>query len=157
MGRMTHIVALASLAAVLVIVVLAFVSLEAGRPSDWQRRLNEYLSLTSTLSETTTILAVAQAQQPQNLTEDVALAVPIGQEWKGIKIPPPREVKCVLLERVRRFADGAETVRTQEMILVGYHTDLMWHQGWVVHRPKSGESPEVLGCGLTPTPTGPSD
>jgi hypothetical protein len=148
--------------AALIAAIATFAVLEAQRPPNWQFELNRYLESTASPSETVTVKSVVPAQQPQNFTPDMASAVLTGWEWKSISIPPPRDIQCVLLERTRHSTATAEVLRLQEVVLVGFHSDLMWHEGWIVHEltsdlstPKSQEILTALGCnlGLTFSPT----
>jgi hypothetical protein len=154
--KMTKTIALIILVVALAAVSVTFAALEAKRPPNWQLELDKYLAFTAVPSETVTVQSVVQARQPWNFNTDMASAVLLaGWEWGNITIPPPREVKCVLLERVRYSTADAEETRTQEVVLVGYHTDSLWHEGWIVHEltggPSSRKSQEnlaALGCDL---------
>lgn len=61
----------------------------------------------------------------------------------------------MLLERVRRSTERGEETRRQQVVLVGYHTDMLWNDSWVVHElnddssaEKSMEMLAMLGCDL---------
>jgi hypothetical protein len=71
---------------------------------------------------------------------------------KGIDIPPPRKVRCVFLERTHTSTLTTGELCIREVVLVGYHTDLLWNEGWVVHElpgdlftPQSQETLVALG------------
>jgi hypothetical protein len=148
---MTKTIALVIIVVALMAVIVTFAALETKRPPNWQFKLDEYLAFTALPSETVTVQSVAQARQPGNFNPDVASAVLTDWTWGNINIPPPREVKCVLLERVHYSPANVEETRSQEIILVSYHTDLLWHQGWIVHELTGDQSPEsmaALGCDL---------
>lgn len=136
-------------------VIAIFGVLETRRPPNWRLELDEYLSETAVSSGAATVQSVVQAQQPWNFNPTMASAVLTGWRWRSIDIPPPKEIKCVLLERVRRSTERGEETRRQQVVLVGYHTDMLWNDSWVVHElnddssaEKSMEMLAMLGCDL---------
>ncbi len=146
--------------AVTTIAVLAtFAIFEAQRLPNWRLELDQYLEFTSVPSETVSVLSVARAGRPWNYTLGMASPVLTDWRWQGIDIPSPRKVQCVLIERTRPSSSTADEMRTREVVLVSYHTDLLWNVGWVVHElpgdlftQQSQETLAALGCGFKPEP-----
>jgi len=66
-------------------------------------------------------------------------------------------MKCVLLERVAYSATDGEQTRRQEVVLLGYHTDRLWNDSWIVHElagdlsaPGALDNLAAIGCELGP-------
>ena len=128
--------------------------LEARRPPDWRLELDRYLEATGRPSETVAVQSVVQARRPWNLAPDMVSTALMDQTWQSIDVPPPSNVRCVLLERVRHSPATAREWRTQEVVLLGYHTDLLWKDGWIVYEltsdwctPESHQTLAAIGCG----------
>ena len=138
--------------AVLATAMVIFMMLESQRPPNWQLELNQYFELTTPPPETVTMQAVVPARRPQNFSPEMAFAVLTGSTWGGIDIPPPNEIKCVLLERTRRDGETGGKIHWRQLVLVAYHSDHLWHQGWIVHEagdlsePTSIKILTMLGC-----------
>lgn len=153
--RVQRILALSILAITLFAVIATFAALEAKRPQDWQRALDDYLASSAAPSGAATVQLVIPAQEPWNFSPDMASPVLTGWLWGNIDIPPPREMKCVLLERAASSTATSQRPSIREVVLIGYHSDQLWHQGWVVYEidsdlsiPESLKNLAVLGCDL---------
>jgi hypothetical protein len=152
---MQKIFALSILTTTLFVVIATFAVLEAKRPQDWQLALDDYLASSVVSSGAATVQSVIPAQEPWNFSPDMASPVLTGWPWGNINIPSPKEMKCVLLERAASSTATSERPHTQEVVLIGYHTDQLWHKGWIVYElegdlstPESLENLAALGCDL---------
>lgn len=139
---------------VLFTVVNVFWVFESNRTPDWEMELDRYFAQTAALSETVTMQAVVPARHPQNFAPDMADPVETGWPWGGIDLPPPTDIKCVILERTYR--ERRRTNHRRELVLVSYQTDHLWHQGWLVQEvgelaePTTGKILNRLGCDFEP-------
>ena len=152
---MRRVVALLVPCAVLVATIGTVGVLEARRPPDWQLELDRYLEVTGRPSETVAVQSVVQARRPWNLAPDMVSTALMDSTWHSIEIPPPSNVRCVLLERVRHSPATPGEWRTQEVVLLGYHTDRLWKDGWIVYElasdwctPGSHQALARVGCDL---------
>jgi len=150
---MTRVVALMIPCAVLIATIVTVGVLEARRLPDWQLELDRYLEATGRPSETVAVRSVVRARQPWNLAPDMVSTVLMDPTWQSIEIPPPSNIQCVLLEHVRYPTATAREWRIQEVVLLGYHTDLLWKDGWIVYEltsewctPKSHQTLAAIGC-----------
>jgi hypothetical protein len=152
---MRRVVALLVPCAVLIATIGMFCVLETRRLPDWRFELDRYLEVTGRPSETVAVQSVVQARRPWNLAPDMVSTALMDPTWRSIDVPPPSNVRCVLLERVRHPTAAAGEWRTQEVVLLGYHTDLLWQDGWIVYEltsdwctPESHWALAQVGCDL---------
>jgi hypothetical protein len=152
---MRRVVALLVPFAVLIATIGTVGVLEARRLPDWRLELDRYLEATGRPSETVAVQSVVQARRPWNLAPDIVSTASMDPTWQSIDVPPPSNVRCVLLERVRYSPATAGEWRTQEVVLLGYHTDLLWKDGWIVYEltsdwctPESHQALAQVGCDL---------
>jgi hypothetical protein len=151
---MRRVVALAVPCAVLIATIATVGVLEARRLPDWQLELDRYLEATGRPSETVAVQSVMRARRPWNLGPGMVSTVLMDPTWQSIDAPPPSDIQCVLLERVRHSTATAGEWRVQEVVLLGYHTNLLWKDGWIVYEltsewctPKSHQALAEIGCG----------
>ncbi len=140
------------------IVGVAILLFEAGRPPDWRVELGQYILYQNTHSpETVSIQAVAKASQPWKFSPAMSTSVfgdsvfrtdnrYNGRKGGYITLPfPPEQIYCVLLEYGDRH----------ELAFVSRHNDQVWWQDWVVHQGSSApfsfefrQTVSLLGCDL---------
>lgn len=153
---MKKIIALGFPLMVLVSVVTVLVLLEGQRVPDWQAELSEYITQHRLPGETIKVGVAVQASNPENFQESMGRAVPNDWPWGIGEVPfPPSALKCILLERDRKPIGGTQTEPKRQVIFVGYHSDSLWHVGWLVHEgPVEPFTPEdtttfnTIGCDL---------
>ena len=134
--------------------IVAVIVLETLRTPDWQVELDAYVA-TQTVTGTRTVQSVAEAERPWLF--EAAMGQVVRQEWTTFveEIPyPPQKVRCVLLAQ-RNPPPGAKT-SARRIVYVTYHSDALWHQGWLVHQgtrepfpPEAREDLETIGCELS--------
>jgi hypothetical protein len=108
-------------------VVILIWLLESHRTPDWQVEVNKYLQTAENSSEDFWQAWAAEAQHPDQLATEMLVAVPTNWTWQDIvQIPPPESVRCIRLEK------HGQDIR--EYLLVSFHSDGLWHTGWLVHR-----------------------
>lgn len=147
---MKRFIALAILLMIPLVVVVAFVMLEARRGPDWQFDLNEYLTDKAQTSGAMTLRAVVRAREPWNFSPEMGRPVRDDWRWGIDELPfPPLEVQCVLLER------GDAATPQRQVVFIGYHTDRLWRVGWLVHEGPTEPFPleltdhlAMIGCDL---------
>lgn len=110
-------------ATMLLAILIPIVILEARRTPDWQTELERYLALSGTFGAGEHLVDVAEAQHPEQLDTQLVVAAPTGWSWDGIDVPFPDKLRCV------RITEEPE----HRYLLVGYHSDGLWHMGWLVH------------------------
>jgi hypothetical protein len=103
--------------------LIPLVLLEARRTPDWQAELARYLERSGTSGVGEHLVDVAEAQHPEQLDAQLVVAAPTGWAWEGIDVPLPEKLRCV------RIAEEPE----RRYLFVGYHSDGLWHMGWLVH------------------------
>jgi hypothetical protein len=99
------------------------------------------------------VVQVCRAAHPRCL-RDMDSAVVDGGEWASITLPfPPRRVMCVLLRHSP--AARIQAAPSYRLVFVAYHSDGLWHSGWVVHEWRGSLSTQAcldtldtLGCTL---------
>lgn len=123
--RSRKILALALFVATLFAVLIPVVILESRRTPDWQTEFERYLETSETSVADDQRVEVAEAQHPEHFDAQLLIAVPTGWPWGGIDVPPPEKVRCVRIEE----EEGPDS----QYLLVGYHSDGLWHVGWLVH------------------------
>jgi hypothetical protein len=145
---------------VLVGAVVTVLALEARRTPDWETELNSYMARSRAPGETITVLAQVEASRPWNFSPAMgrALANESGWPWGTGELPPPyppAAVRCVLLERDRKFATGQAGDLLRQVIFVSYHSDGLFRVGWLTHEgPQDVFTPELaanlaaIGCDL---------
>jgi len=140
-------------AVVLIALGVAFAVLEAKRTPDWRIGLDEYLESVFSPAGRMTVELADRASKPWNFRKDMGDAVIRTRMWDSIELPvPPKEVMCVLLVRTRSSTVDAGGAR---LVFVGFHTDNLWKQGWIVYEgPESPFTQAVkedlasIGCDL---------
>jgi hypothetical protein len=123
---------------------------------DWETALNRYLASVRLPDETIGVEAVVEASKPQNFTANMGKAAPVDWTWQIEEVPfPPTALRCVLLERVPSSAPGVAGKPKRQVVFVGYHNDMLWRAGWLVHEgPQEPFGPELvadldsIGCHL---------
>ena len=121
--RSRKIIALALLLATLLVILIPLIILESRRTPDWQAEFERYLETSETSVADDQLVEVAEAQHPEHFDAQLLIAVPTGWPWGGIDVPPPEKVRCIRI--------GEEPDR--RYLLIGYHSDGLWHMGWLVH------------------------
>ncbi|MBN2392863.1 MAG: hypothetical protein JXR84_19180 [Anaerolineae bacterium] len=121
--RSRKVVALALFLAMLLVILIPLIILESRRTPDWQAEFERYLETSETSVAPDQLVEVAEAQHPEYFDAQLLIAVPTGWPWGGIDVPPPEKVRCV---RIGEESDS-------QHFLVGYHSDGLWHMGWLVH------------------------
>ena len=121
--RSRKIVALALLLATLLVILIPLIILESRRTPDWQAEFGRYLETSETYVADDQLVEVAEAQHPEYFDAQLLIAVPTGWPWGGIDVPPPEKVRCI---RIGEEPDS-------QYLLIGYHSDGLWHMGWLVH------------------------
>jgi len=137
-------------------VLITYVTLERRRTPDWETVLNDYLSRAASHSEVIVVLSVCEASKPSNFTAAMGMAVPSEGTFDDLELPfPPRAVHGVLLQRKHASASGASHESVRQVIYVAYHSDKLWHMGWMVHagpqEPFSAQLAadlQAIGCDL---------
>ena len=157
---MKKIVALAFPFLVLAGAVITLLAFEARRVPDWENELNSYIARSRLAGETITVLAQVGASRPGKFSPAMgrALANESGWPWGNDELPPPyppSAVRCVLLERERKFTTGETGEPLRQVIFVSYHSDGLWRAGWLTHEgPQEVFTPELManldaiGCDL---------
>ena len=121
--RSRKILALALFAATLLVVLIPVAIFESRRTPDWQAEFERYLETSETFVADDQLVEVAEARHPEYFDTQLLIAVPTGWPWGGIDVPPPEKVRCIRIE------EGPDS----EYLLIGYHSDGLWHVGWLVH------------------------
>ena len=108
--------------------------LERGRPADWQQALSSYLTESAPTTGAATVRLIKPARTPWNFPLDTTK--PVYADWplSAVELPPASQIQCVWLERRWLAADTERNRRREEVVLVVYHSDWLWNQGWVVHQ-----------------------
>jgi len=146
---MKRILVLAIPLLILVGVVITFAALEGRRTPDWESVLDDYIAGSRSAGETIHVLAVVQASKPWNFTPGMGRAVRNDWKWQVVQLPlPPKELRCVLLERRGGSTIGAPGEAKRQVIYVGYHTDELWRLGWLVHEGPQEPFTEQLLAGM---------
>lgn len=142
---------------ILVTLLTTVLAWEAERTPDWEIALNHYLIESRGLQEATRVERVVTARQPWHFTEDMGYpSLGDGWSWATADIPfPPRQMQCVLLERIHKENIETAAVSTRQVIFVTKHSDTLWRIGWLVHAGPREPFPlelmtqlEALGCDL---------
>ncbi|NBD34827.1 MAG: hypothetical protein GVY30_02360 [Chloroflexi bacterium] len=135
--------------------LVAVVVLETLRTPDWRAELKAYVA-TQAVTGTLAVQSVAEAERPWHF--EAAMGELMRQEWTTWgtveEIPyPPQRVRCVLLAQ-RHPPPGAKTTARQ-IVYVAYHSDTLWHQGWLIHQGAREPFPsgvwkdlDTIGCEL---------
>jgi hypothetical protein len=145
---------LAVFAAVLLVIFIPLGILESRRTPDWQLELGRYLAVSGVSVADIRLVEVAEAGRPGQFAAQMLKPVPAGWTWQGIdRIPPPERVRCIRM--AGRGQAERETARPTiyRVLLIGYHSDGLWHAGWLVHQFREDVSEEErqvllakLGC-----------
>jgi hypothetical protein len=128
--RSRKIIALALFVAMLFIVFIPLTILEARRTPDWEAEFGRYLEISETSVAAGQLVEVAEAQHPEQFDAQLLRAVPTGWPWGGIDVPLPERVRCI---RIREEQAGSVQRPVSQYLLIGYHSDGLWHVGWLVH------------------------
>lgn len=83
-------------------------------------------------------------------------AVRRGWAWQITQVSyPPEALQCVLVQGLRTSLTGAPEQPKRQVIYVGYHSDSLWREGWLVHEgPREPFTAELaadlqgIGCDL---------
>jgi hypothetical protein len=125
----------------LIVTLVPLAILESRRTPDWLYELSRYLANTGSSVEAIRLAEMAEAQHPEQFAAQMLIAAPVGWPWQGIdRIPPPEKVRCIRIEGQGRAGWGSTGQAITERLLVGYHSDGLWHTGWLVHRFREGVS-----------------
>jgi hypothetical protein len=116
--------------ALLLIILIPIVILESRRTPDWQAEFVRYLGISETSVADDQLVEVAEAQHPEQFDAQLLIAVPTGWPWGGIDVPLPEKVWCI---RIEEEQTGPVPQPISQYLLVGYHSDGLWHVGWLVH------------------------
>ena len=153
---MKKIIALTIPFLVLFSVLVVATQSEARRVPGWKTELSDYIVRRRLPHETFKIGHVVEATQPWNFNAGMGKPASRGWPWRIDTLPfPPTELRCALVEKIRRPALDGEEAPTQQVIYVGYHTDTLWRVGWLVH--EGPTSPftaahlvdlDTIGCNL---------
>jgi hypothetical protein len=151
-----RIVALAVPLAVAIMLAGFIVGLEMQRGPNWRLELDAYVARRRSPSETVSIEAVTRARKPWSFSAAMGTAVHGDWTWGSITPSfPPQAVRCVLLLRDRPSATGGERESIRQIVFLVYHSDALYHVGWLAY--EGPEEPfdeqalahlDTIGCDL---------
>ncbi len=153
---MKRMLALAIPVLALVGVLIAFARLEGRRTPDWEATLNDYISRAAQRGDDIAVLSASEASRPSSFTAAMGTAMRSGGTWENVELPfPPQTLRCVLVERKRASASAVSQEPIRQVIYVAYHSDKLWHMGWLVYEGPSepftaqlAADLQAIGCDL---------